>query len=88
MIINDILDKEWNKGDNKMSKTQKVWQSITTILLVIVGVLFTLILIKGFTDMEVEKQQKAQQEQIETLQQEVQTIKQSLDDKGFEDLNL
>ena len=68
-----------------MSKNNKVWQTITIGLLVVVVALAMFIVISEVK--AVGTQQEAQESRITTLEQNIQTIKQSLDAKGFTDLN-
>ena len=69
-----------------MSKNNKVWQTTTIGLLVVAVALAFIVVVSGVK--AVRTQQNAQESRITTLEQDILTIKQGLDAKGFTDLNL
>ena len=69
-----------------MSKNNKVWQTITIGLLVVIVALAMFIVVSEVK--AVRTQQEAQESRITTLEQDILTIKQGLDAKGYTDLNL
>lgn len=70
-------------------KSQKVWQTIATIFFIIIGILVVFLFIEVLSaTLESRTQQNALDSRVTTLEQEIQTIKESLDAKGFTDLNM
>jgi len=71
-----------------MSKSDKVWQAITAVTFAFIGVIIVILFIRILSaSLEIRTQQKAQESRITAVEQNIQTIKQSLDAKGFTDLN-
>jgi hypothetical protein len=60
-----------------MIKDDRIWQAVTALLVVVVLVVAFMF----------KTQQEAQNKRLTTLEQDIQTIKESLDAKGFTDLN-
>lgn len=71
-----------------MSKSDKVWQAITAVTFAFIGVLIVILFIRILSaTLEIRTQQKTQEARITAVEQNIQTIKASLDAKGFTDLN-
>jgi len=66
-------------------KSQKVWQIVVIALLVVVVTLAMFIVVREVK--AIKTQQEAQESRITAVEQDIQTIKESLDAKGFTDLN-
>ena len=69
-----------------MSKNQTIWQVVITTLLVVVVALAMFIVVREVKT--IRTQQEVQESRITAVEQDIQTIKESLDAKGFTDLNL